>query len=287
MLSVGIVGNDADRRAAVADLVGLGALVVEPGSELVWDVVAPLIAIHDCEAKGSCRIRPLQIVVGAGSAPEEASEADVWMGDGDVGKLWETRLVPFERNLREGRRAPRRQYAVLVEPDSTWRDQARRLMDRLAAEVGDWIIRIDHIGSTSVPRLPAKDLVDIQVVVENRLVAYRVAEDARRAGFVHVGGTWFGTDKHGTRHPEEVVVDADPGRPANVNIRPVTVPVWREALLFRDWLGAHDDERESYATMKQNLASRPGKSIDDYRRDKMPWIRAALRRAERWRMDPN
>ena len=86
MLSVGIVGNDADRRAAVADLVGLGALVVEPGSELVWDVVAPLIAIHDCGAKGSCRqIEPLQIVVGAGSAPEEASEADVWMGDGDVG----------------------------------------------------------------------------------------------------------------------------------------------------------------------------------------------------------
>lgn len=196
-------------------------------------------------------------------------------------------MVPFERNLREGRRAPRRQYAVLVEPDSTRRDQARRLMDRLAAEVGDWIIRIDHIGSTSVPRLPAKDLVDIQAVVENRFVAYRVAEDARRAGFVHVGGTWFGTDKHGTRHPEEVVVDADPGRPVNVNIRPVTAPVWREALLFRDWLGAHDDERESYATMKQNLASRPGKSIDDYSRDKMPWIRAALRRAERWRMDPS
>src|SRR4029453_17582063 len=119
MLSVGIVGNDADRRAAVADLVGLGALVVEPGSELVWDVVAPLIAIHDCEAKGSCRIRPLQIVVGAGSAPEEASEADVWMGDGDVGKLWETRLVPFERNLREGRRAPRRQDSVLAEPACT------------------------------------------------------------------------------------------------------------------------------------------------------------------------
>src|SRR4029453_4607969 len=134
MLSVGIVGNDADRRAAVADLVGLGALVVEPGPEVVWDGAAPPLAIHNCQAKGSCRIRPLQIVVGAGSAPEEASEADVWMGDGDVGKLWETRLVPFERNLREGRRAARRQYSVLVEPDSTWRDQARSLMDRLAAE---------------------------------------------------------------------------------------------------------------------------------------------------------
>jgi GrpB-like predicted nucleotidyltransferase (UPF0157 family) len=48
-----------------------------------------------------------------------------------------------------------------------------------------------------------------------------------------------------------------------------------------------NDERESYATMKQNLASRPGKSIDDYSRDKMPWIRAVLRRAERWRMDPS
>jgi dephospho-CoA kinase len=86
----------------------------------------------------------------------------------------------------------------------------------------------------------------------------------------------------GVDHPEEVVVDADPGRPVNINIRPVTAPVWRETLLFRDWLRSHDAERDAYAVMKRRLTQRPGNDVDDYGRDKMPWISAALGRAEDW-----
>jgi GrpB-like predicted nucleotidyltransferase (UPF0157 family) len=134
--------------------------------------------------------------------------------------------------------------AVLVDPDTTWPHQARRLIAHLRDTGGCSIIRVDHIGSTSVSGLPAKELIDIQVVVEDLATADRVARAARRAGFVHVPGPWFGTDRHGADHPEEVVIDADPGRPVNVNIRPVSAPIWRETLLFRDWLHAHGDERD-------------------------------------------
>jgi dephospho-CoA kinase len=82
------------------------------------------------------------------------------------------------------------------------------------------------------------------------------------------------------------VVDADPGRAVNVSIRPVAAPIWRETLLFRDWLRGHDQERDAYAAMKHRLARRPGRDVGDYSQDKMPWISAALSRAERTTWSP-
>ena len=171
---------------------------------------------------------------------------------------------------------------MLADPDPTWPQQARRLLERLLFSVGGMIIRADHIGSTSVPGLPAKQLIDIQVLVQALALAGPVADAARRSGFVRVPGNWFGTDQRGAGHPEEVVVDADPGRPVNINIRPVTAPVWRETLLFRDWLRTHQGERDAYTELKAGLAERPGSNVDHYGTGKMPWISSALSRAGQW-----
>ncbi|HEY5266853.1 MAG TPA: GrpB family protein [Acidimicrobiales bacterium] len=197
----------------------------------------------------------------------------------DFETLWFERIRPFEANLRSGRRAPRRQQPVLVRPDPSWTEQAERLMARLSVALGSSIRRIDHIGSTSVPDLPAKDLIDIQVVVDDLAVALESAGMARRAGFVHAAGEWYGEDRDGKKHREEVVVDADPGRPANVNIRLLIDPVWKETLLFRNFLRADTAERDRYAEMKLSLALQ-GVGIDRYSELKVPYIRAALRRAD-------
>jgi dephospho-CoA kinase len=199
-----------------------------------------------------------------------------------IDALWRERLVPFEANLRTKRRAPRRRMPVLAGPDASWAHDAARLVDRLDAAVGGLALRIDHIGSTSVPGLRAKNLIDLQVTVRDLDDAGAAAEAAREAGFVHVGGEWFGEDRFGVEHPEEVAVDADPGRPTNVNCRPVTAPVWRDALLFRDWLRSLPHERTSYEAMKDRLATQDHVNVDRYSEDKMLWVRAGLERAELW-----
>jgi dephospho-CoA kinase len=218
----------------------------------------------------------------------DAADALV-VNDGDPGELaaavdalWRDRLVPYEANLRVGRRAPRRRTPVLVAHDPRWPVQARRLIARLAAVAGDRLVRLDHIGSTSVPGLPAKDLLDLQAVVADLDAAARVAEAAPAAGFVPAPGRWYGLDRRGGEHREYVAVDADPGRPVNINIRPVTAPVWREALLFRDWLRADAAARDGYAAVKRELAAQPGIEVDGYGREKLPWVAAALERAEAW-----
>jgi dephospho-CoA kinase len=199
-----------------------------------------------------------------------------------VDALWRDRLVPFEANLRAGRRAPRARVPVLAEPDPTWPEQAARLTARLAFVAGQRARRIDHIGSTAVPGLPAKDLVDAQVVVPNLATARELADDLRAAGLVRAAGRWPDIDRSGVEHDKEVAVDADPGRPVNVHIRPASSPAWREALLFRDWLRANEAARDAYAAMKRALAARPGADVDTYGDAKLPWISEALGRAEDW-----
>jgi dephospho-CoA kinase len=273
VLYVGVFGHD-DRRA-ISRLTGLGAVACRAETPPSWDVDDPSIVVLTGESSSS------SVHLTVATDPESGVDATIGATAREIDALWHDRLVPFESNLRLGRRAPRRQIAVLVHPDPTWPEQARRLIDRLRF-VDSRILRADHIGSTAVPGLPAKELLDIQVVVADLADAARVAEAARRAGFVHAHGPWFGTDRYGIDHPEEVVVDADPARPVNVNIRSVDGPIWRETLLFRDWLRCHDDERDAYAAMKSALANQPSAHVDDYSRDKMPWISGALGRAEEW-----
>jgi dephospho-CoA kinase len=280
MLFVGLAGHGSEHPIA-SRLTWLGAVPGRIETPPSWDVAEPCVFILTGTDWPGGKCWPgLHIVVATAAMP--AADAIVDETAGQIDQLWADRLVPFEANLRASRRAPRRQEALLVDPDRTWPVQARRLIERLRFTAGGRIIRVDHIGSTSVPGLPAKQLIDIQVVVADLPTAARVVEAARRAGFVHVPGQWFGTDRHGVDHPEEVVVDADPGRPVNINIRPAGAPIWRETLLFRDWLRSHDEERDAYAAMKRELAQRPDHGVDDYSRDKMPWISAALARAEDW-----
>jgi GrpB-like predicted nucleotidyltransferase (UPF0157 family) len=212
---------------------------------------------------------------------------DVWVSGTDSGReevkdLWQRRIVPFATNLTQRRRAPRRQQVVLADPDPSWPEQAARLMTRLTAVMAERARRIDHIGSTSVPGMPAKDIIDLQVVVDDLDAAITSAATSHRAGFVHVVGPFYGIDRHGTHHDEQVAVDADPGRSANVHFHPASSPIWREMLLLRDWLRDDQSHREGYASLKRMLAKRADHDVNDYSLDKMPWISQALDRAENW-----
>jgi dephospho-CoA kinase len=239
-------------------LVGLGA--VECPGIPEWEPNADLIAV----VTGA---DPIDVHLAVGLDTD----------GGNLETVWFERIRPFEVNLRSDQRAPRRQQPVLVQPDPMWAKQADRLIARLDKALGSSIRRIDHIGSTSVPDLPAKDIIDIQIVVDDLATAVETAAAARQVGFVHVAGEWYGEDSDGTKHREEVVVDADPGRPVNVNIRPVADPVWTETLLFRNFLRSDAAERDRYAEMKRSLEA-SGIGIDRYGELKIPYIRAALKR---------
>lgn len=209
---------------------------------------------------------------------------DHWLGEctpADLDAAWTDRILPFATNFAARKRAPRKRVAEITPSTMEWRYSAARLRERLSYALGARALRIDHIGSTSVPGLGAKDLVDLQVVVQDLAVAEECCEMATNAGFVPAGQI-MDIDRDMGEQPEYCAVDADPGRPVNVHIRPINSPVWRDTLLFRDWLRASLPARQEYEAMKLALASAPGSNVDSYSTLKMPFINEAIRRAEQW-----
>ncbi|HMM94488.1 dephospho-CoA kinase [Phycicoccus sp.] len=221
---------------------------------------------------------------------DRRAAADVWLGNEGtrealataVRRLWHERLEPFEANLRTGTRS-RLPALVLSPPDPTWPAQADRLLARLRHALGETAVTFDHVGSTSVPGLPAKDVVDLQVGVRSLAEADdpRVVEVLARAGFPRVDGVTEDHGKDGSPWPKRFHGSADPGRVAHVHVREVGSPGWEFALLFRDWLRERAEERDGYAALKAELAARLA-STEEYADAKEPWFDDAWGRARDW-----
>ena len=227
----------------------------------------------------------------AAQASDEArqSAADVLLDNAgppstvqaQVGRLWHERLVPFEANLRARLPAPRADRAILVEPDPTWPVQAARVMARVKRAAGNRALRIDHIGSTSVAGLIAKDVLDVQVVVGDLDVASQVADDLRDAGLVRRDGQWWDSDAAGAELPKAMAQNADPGRAVNCHVRPRDSPSWQEALTLRDRLRSDPGLAADYARLKQRLAAAPHTSVEAYAQAKTPFLRRVLSAGDR------
>src|SRR5664279_3346151 len=137
-----------------------------------------------------------------------------------VGNLWRSRIQPFADNVRAGRlvkgSGPR-----LVDPDPRWPVDARRLAARVSRAAGG--ARVDHIGSTAIAGMPAKDVIDLQLTVP----ALQTADDHAQA----LTAAWFQVNpglERDNPHPagadqqdwcKRLHGSADPGRSLNLHLR--------------------------------------------------------------------
>lgn len=221
---------------------------------------------------------------------QRRAAADEWLDNSGswhittaaVDRLWDERLVPFERNLRHRARAPRPVAPVLVPSDRGWSQQAQRVITRIEAVAGERALRVDHVGSTSVPGLDAKDVLDLQVVTADLDAAKRLVDALIEVGLVRLDGRRWDNARDGSTRDKTFVTNADPARAVNCHIRPVNSPTWREALLLRDWLRAHPDGVREYAALKHRLVAQRWDNINAYTEAKTPFVHGALDRAERW-----
>jgi dephospho-CoA kinase len=213
-----------------------------------------------------------------------------------VRQLWAQRLVPFERNLRTGTAARGKEVRV-VPPNPEWAAQAQRLIARLWVACGPAASRIDHIGSTSVPELPAEDVIDLQITVADLAAADELRDALGAAGFPvrpDVTGDRpkpTAADPSGTDTAlwaKRFHASADPGRVADVHIRAAGSPGQEFALLFRDWLRADAAARAEFVEVKREgeakAAGLTGAAATlAYLDIKEPWFDAAYARTLAWR----
>lgn len=186
--------------------------------------------------------------------------------------LWTDRILPFATNLATGTRT-RVATSAQCPPDPTWPLAARRLGARLRHALGDPALAVEHIGSTAVPGLPAKDVIDLQVGVPDLAAADApgFVDALAAAGFPRVEGIDHDRGKDGLPWPKRFHGSADPGRVAHVHVRELGGPGWRWAIAFRDRLRSDPDARQEYAAVKAGFAARhtdPGA----YAEAKEPWF---------------
>jgi dephospho-CoA kinase len=148
------------------------------------------------------------------------------------------------------------------------------------------VVTADHVGSTSVPGLVAKDVIDLQLGVRSLgdVDNPSALEALQDKGFPRADGSHHDNSKDGTHWPKVFFGSSDPGRCVHLHVREVGSPGWRWALLFRDWMRAVPQAREEYAAEKVALAG-AGLSTTEYAAAKEPWFDAASERAEAWAAD--
>jgi len=156
---------------------------------------------------------------------------------------------------------------TIVPYQSTWPAEFAEIASTLRAALGDLALRIDHIGSTSVPGLDAKDIIDIQLTVTS-FDDFRPIQSALQS----IGYTLDPHNISDHRPPGAFGPDSDwekryfrpPAhqRRTHLHVRLTGRPNQLYPLLFRDFLRTHPATASAYAALKHTLAKYHGNSDD-------------------------
>ena len=158
----------------------------------------------------------------------------------------------------------------LAEPDPTWPALFEREADGIRAALGPAALTIEHAGSTSVPGLAAKPVIDIVLVVADSSDEAAYIAPLEAAGYMLR-----------IREPDWHEHRMLKGPNANINLHVFSdgCPEIDRMPRFRDWLRDHADDRERYEALKRELAARDWPDVEDYADAKTEVVEEILARA--------
>jgi GrpB-like predicted nucleotidyltransferase (UPF0157 family) len=156
---------------------------------------------------------------------------------------------------------------VVVDPDPAWPDRFAAVRDRIRAALGGRALDVQHIGSTAVPGLAAKPIVDVLLTVAD------VADESSYAGPLEAAGFPLRVREEGHR------MFRTPQRDVHVHVYEPDAPAVDAYLDLRDRLRESAADRELYAATKRELARREWADMNDYADAKSAVIAEILARA--------
>ena len=158
----------------------------------------------------------------------------------------------------------------LAEYDPEWPRLFEREATRIRHALGERALRIEHVGSTSVPGLAAKPVIDIDLVVADSSDEAAYVPPLEAAGYVLR-----------IREPDWYEHRLFKGPDTNVNVHTFSsgCEEVERMVAFRDWLRANDDDRNLYLNAKRELAAREWKHIQNYADAKSAVVEEIVARA--------
>ena len=169
-----------------------------------------------------------------------------------------------------GELTPLAGHIVIVDYDPEWPHLFEREARRIRAALGDRVVMLEHVGSTSVPGLAAKPRIDILLIVPNSADESSYVPPLEVAGYVLR-----------IREPDwhEHRMFKGPDTDVNLHVFSPDSPEIERMLLFRDWLRGNTSDRQLYERTKRELARRDWKYTQNYADAKTEMVEEILARA--------
>jgi GrpB-like predicted nucleotidyltransferase (UPF0157 family) len=159
---------------------------------------------------------------------------------------------------------------LIVEYDHEWPALYAREAARIRSALGHRALQIQHVGSTSVPGLAAKPVIDILLVVADSAHEDDYTPQLQGGGYILRirEKDWY-----------EHRLFNSPDTPVNLHVFSSGCEEIERMIVFRDWLRTNADDRDLYERTKRRLAERAWTSVQDYADAKTSIVREILRRA--------
>ncbi len=158
----------------------------------------------------------------------------------------------------------------LAEYDPEWPRLFEALACGIREALGACALLLEHVGSTAVPGLAAKPILDLNLVVADSSDKASYVPNLERIGYVL-------RIREPEWHERRLLKRASPN--VNLHVFSRGSPETERVLLFRDWLRAHDEDRARYERTKRELAGREWSYVQDYADAKSEVVEAILVRA--------
>jgi GrpB-like predicted nucleotidyltransferase (UPF0157 family) len=183
-------------------------------------------------------------------------------------------LAAYEKEMAKytiGQPEPLAGPIEIADYDTTWPRKFEREAARVRSVLHDQVVRIEHVGSTSVPGLPAKPIIDIVLEVPDSTDEAAYVPDLEVAGYVLRvrEGPWF-----------EHRLFKGPDLNINLHTFSAGCAETDRMVTFRDWLRINAADRELYAGAKRQLARQAWKYLQQYADAKTAVVQEILGRAE-------
>lgn len=159
----------------------------------------------------------------------------------------------------------------IEEYDPEWPARYEREAAKIRSALGERVVRLEHAGSTSVPGLPAKPIIDMVLEVPDSADEPAYVPDMEAAGYVLR-----------IREPDWYEHRVFKGPDTNINLHVFSAGCSEvdRMLLFRDWLWTNEADRELYTAAKRDLAAHEWKYVQQYADAKTAVVQEIMARAE-------
>ncbi|MEM7373940.1 MAG: GrpB family protein [Bacteroidota bacterium] len=164
----------------------------------------------------------------------------------------------------------KRHTVRLLEHQTTWQEIFHQTREQLLHALGDHVMDIQHIGSTAIPGIPAKPILDMAMAIAQKDALKEILPTLEALGYEYRGDA-----REDGGHLCVLNIEAEV-RSQHLHIVLHSDPQWKNYLHFRDTLLAHPELKEEYMHLKQSLASRFPHDRKAYTSGKHEFIQAVL-----------